>query len=284
MLHILRAFFDALPSVAGILLATLAFALVFVKELDEKLKDKRKVRWAVAVVLSIIGVSGFMSDLVQRSEERTRIQNAEREQKQAVDGIKEQLHQSEIQRIADVKYLQGKLDVFAQFAPAIVKLAQATEYNTRKQYEQKVLTDKQLRDLTADVVKRMRTFATKHSLVSEQIFEKYVTLRAQLRHEKGGQGQEYAQASGQLWQQENQEDMQEIDNADSEFRSTILGDAVFVRDELLRKLGPQPTPPEARARAAMTVVKSVFNGGSSNARSVADAATYLEQLANKLSP
>ncbi len=58
MAHFLRLIFDSLPSLAGILLATLAFALVFVKELDEKLKDKRAVRWCLAIVLAVIGVSG----------------------------------------------------------------------------------------------------------------------------------------------------------------------------------------------------------------------------------
>jgi Kef-type K+ transport system membrane component KefB len=78
-MHFLRIIFNALPSLAGILLATLAFALAFVKELDEKLKDKRAVRWGLATALSIIGVSAFISDLVQRSEERTQMQAAEQQ-------------------------------------------------------------------------------------------------------------------------------------------------------------------------------------------------------------
>ncbi len=56
-------------------------------------------------------------------------------QNNAVNGIKADLQKSELDRVADTNRLQGKLDVFAQFAPAIFKLAQATEENTRKQYE-----------------------------------------------------------------------------------------------------------------------------------------------------
>ncbi|SRR6266446_2953183 len=185
-MHYLREFFDALPSVAGILLATLAFALVFVKELDEKLKDKRGVRWSLAIVLSVIGISGFISDFVQRAEERARVQSAdkerrkaEQEQKDAVDGIKEQLHQSELQRVADVKYMQGKLDVFVQFAPAIVRLAQATEENTRKQYEAKMLSSKELYDAAMDIVRRMREFAAKDKLQSlQQMDTQWMSMRA----------------------------------------------------------------------------------------------------------
>jgi hypothetical protein len=85
MSNFLRPIFNSLPSLAGILLATLAFALVFVKELDEKLKDRPAVRWCLALVLAGIGVSGFISDLVQKAEEKTQAQNVEKEQKAAVD-------------------------------------------------------------------------------------------------------------------------------------------------------------------------------------------------------
>jgi hypothetical protein len=65
-----RWFFYALPSISGIILATASFALVFVRELDEHLRDKRKVRWALAIVLAIIGISAFVSDRVQQIEDR----------------------------------------------------------------------------------------------------------------------------------------------------------------------------------------------------------------------
>ena len=46
-----RSIFNLLPSFAGILLATLAFAFLFMKVLDERLKDNRIARWLLAIVL-----------------------------------------------------------------------------------------------------------------------------------------------------------------------------------------------------------------------------------------
>ncbi len=60
--------------------------------------------------------------------------------------------------------MQGKLDVFAEFAPAIVKLAEATELNTRKTYEAKMLSNKDLYDATMDVVKKDEGIRTKKKI------------------------------------------------------------------------------------------------------------------------
>jgi hypothetical protein len=67
MEHLLLKGFDDLPDVTGILMAALAFALVFVPELLEKLAPKKRIRWLIAAILAIFGIAGLSSSHVQRS-------------------------------------------------------------------------------------------------------------------------------------------------------------------------------------------------------------------------
>jgi hypothetical protein len=68
-LHLFRLFFDALPGIVGFVLAAVAFAVLFVEELQAKLKNHKLARWSIAVGLSLIGVGAFVSDKMQREEE-----------------------------------------------------------------------------------------------------------------------------------------------------------------------------------------------------------------------
>lgn len=270
MSNFLRPIFNTLPSLAGILLAALAFALVFVKELDEKLKDKRAVRWCLAIVLAAIGVTGFISDLVQKADEKTRAQNAEKEQKTAVDGFNEQLHQSELHRIADTRYMQGQLDVFVQFAPAIVKLAQATELNTRKTYEAKMLSNKDLYDATIEVVKRMRAFGQKRELESAQQMNASMAAMRNATNDA---------EKLKLWTEERNNSIAASYRNDAEFRASILPDAVYVRNELLRRKIPEPPSSPMHSTSS---TQMVFAGILAGAYPEFDAANYLEQMAKQL--
>jgi hypothetical protein len=270
LINFLRSAFNALPSLAGVLLATLALALVFVKELDEKLKDKRAVRWSLAIVLAIIGISGFVSDLVQKSQERTRTQTAEKDQGKAIDGIKDQLHQSEIQRIADTRYLEGQLKVFAEFAPAIVKLAQATELNTRKQYEAKVTSDKELYVFTMDTVKKLREFSVKYNNLQAQQMNRWMAAERQ--------PQLTADGRQQIWNQQIQETMQTSYQRDAEFRASILPDALFARQELMKRNIPEPDlPPTEKSNA-----DSALHGLLAGAWPEIALPNYLELMAKGL--
>ena len=270
LLNIARFIFNSLPSLAGVLLATLAFAVVFVKELDENLKDKRTVRWCVAVVLCIIGLSGFISDLVQKAQEKERTQNVEKEQRQAIDGVKEQLHQSEMQRTADTRYLEGQLSVFAEFAPAIVKLAQATELNTRKQYEAKVTSDKELYAFTMDTVKKIREFSLKYNNLQAQRMEQWMAAERQ--------PQLTADRRQQIWNQQVQQSMQTSYQKDTEFRASILPDALFARQEMLKRNIPEPVlPPMEKSNA-----DSALHGLLAGAFPEIALSNYLELMAKGL--
>jgi hypothetical protein len=66
-----QAVFFALPGIVAFLMAALALAVIYMDELQVKLKDQRLIRWLVAIVLIATGAGAFMSDRAQKTEERT---------------------------------------------------------------------------------------------------------------------------------------------------------------------------------------------------------------------
>jgi hypothetical protein len=66
----IRSNIFALPGIVAFLIAALALAVIYMDELQTKLKDQRGIRWIVATVLIAMGVGAFVSDKVQRNEEQ----------------------------------------------------------------------------------------------------------------------------------------------------------------------------------------------------------------------
>ena len=186
--------------------------------------ESHKVWWGITIAL---GVGASALTWVSQSNARKSHQQEVARQQKDVEGIKDQLQKSELQRVSDTKYLEGKLDVFAQFAPAIVKLAQATEENTRKQYETKKLSNKELRDFTLKLVARMREFDKPYQIQFNNLSLKYRNA----------------------WNDPTERQKEEVEfiaihtEYDRQFRNNFLADAVFCRDQLRAKLN---MPPENR--------------------------------------
>jgi hypothetical protein len=117
------------------------------------------------LVYAMIGIRSFQ-------ESQQAAQDAKQQKQQAqhdMDDIKNQLNQSEVKSASENGVLEGKLEVFSQFAPAVLELARASELNTRKQYEQKELTNQQLRTFVAQVVKRMRDWSFRFEAADEEL-------------------------------------------------------------------------------------------------------------------
>jgi hypothetical protein len=262
--------FNMLPSLAGLLLATLAFALVFVKEIDEKLKDKRLVRWCLAVVLCVIGVTAFISDIKQKDDAESAHSAEMRKQSDEMNSIKDQLRNSELNRVSDTRYMQGKLDVFAQFALAIMKLAQATELSTRKTYEEKMLSNKELFDMTMKAVSKLREFSKRRKMQSDQLINQQIAAM---------QAAKTDEERMRVWQEQTGAYTKTFFQEDAEFRSSILPDAVYVRNELVRRKLKEPQP---NRRVPAGMIESVFSGSLAGAFPELDAADYLEQMAKQL--
>lgn len=208
-------------------------------------------------------------------------------QRQQITNLQAKFDQAEINHAGEIKYLEGELDVFSQFAPAVVKLAQATEYNTRKQYEQKAMSNKELRELITDLGKRMRDWESRDSQAREQIALKYANMTHQILVQAGSKGQkpddpEVKQQLSQLREQENLERFQQQRTFENDFKQNILVDAVNARQQLLNRLGAKQEPDmsDPRMHGGLLVFKGMLFGPYP----VSTAATYLELFSKKLTP
>lgn len=119
----------------------------------------------------------------------------------------------------------------SQLGPALLKLAQVSADFQRKQYETKITSNKELYDFTMGAVKKIRDFSDKYRTLERQQSE---VLMAAVR---GVQSDAERQ---RRWNEETQKEIQLYYAKDSEFRSSILPDALYANNELQRKGIPEP--------------------------------------------
>ncbi len=130
-------------------------------------------------------------------------------------------------------------------------------------------TNKQICSNTMDLVKRMHKFAQDRRERSDKIRDQqWNAMRA--ARDKSRQEQD------QIWRQYTALDLQVWNNIEYEFRTTILGEAVYLKDELLKRLPSQPKPDRKYS--------FVFEGRLAGPSPELDAAAYLENLSRKLCP
>ena len=236
---------------------------------------KRRLMYRVAfLVIAVIGIVATL--FVEITVEGSHTKETEG-QRRDIGSLRGDLQRAETARQIDTAILKTKLEdayqmnaQLAQFGPAIMKLAQTSAEYSRKQYETKVTSNKQLRDFTIDVVRRMRESERNHDLKIRQIIDKQMATVQKAATEEERR---------RLWNLQSTELTQQYVNWEFEFKSNILGDAVYAKDELLKRLGPQPElPPMEKSNLI------VFRGILAGAHPVSGAAAYLEQLSKKLSP
>lgn len=71
--NVFREIFFALPAIVGLLFTAAALAVIYMDELQARLKDQRIVRWIVAIVLLVMGIGAFISDKVQKNLEEQKL-------------------------------------------------------------------------------------------------------------------------------------------------------------------------------------------------------------------
>jgi hypothetical protein len=230
----------------------------------------------------VLGVASLVLCIATAVKSSRESRAAERKAQNDMDGIRSQLSESEIMRASDTRYLEGKLEVFGQFAPAVLELARASELNTRKQYEQKALSNKQLEELVTQVVKKMKDWQSRYDSDSSKVSEKYFELRVEAGREARTQTPGVVQ---QKWQEqlnaELREDSELRTRYTNEFNQNILGDAIYAKNQLDSRINAKDRPdvPD-RSRNLLLVFQGIFVG----AQPVGMAANYLEQYAKNLSP
>jgi len=151
-----------------------------------------------------------------------------------LEKLTKELRNSETQRQVDHAILRTKLEDFARFSqlgPALMTLAQISAEFQKKQYEAKILSDRDLHDLTMKAVKEIRDFSLKYS----ELELKQIRVRNNPCSDPGSEAD---------WRKLGYDDFNrslQISHAKhSEFRTTILPDVIYARNELLKAKLPEP--------------------------------------------
>jgi hypothetical protein len=201
-------------------------------------------------------------------------------------------NQSETARQVDNAYLRAKLedayklnDQMRAFAPAVMQVAKAGQEFSRKQYEQKVLDNAQLKAFTASLVKRMRDLESHYKSLADEHFDamrRKQMNRALARPPSAPKlTPEEIRTQGFIDAQEEQSFYtQSRASYEQSFHATMMADAQYARRELLLRVGGDDFLTVREKARADTLIDGMLAGPSP----LADACDYLEALLKKLSP
>ena len=84
-MSIIRVFFNLLPDLAGILLAALSVALLFVPKQTERVTRHSRLSTGLAVLLIMIGIGGLISSKVQKDNDKLTASRERRELQEKLD-------------------------------------------------------------------------------------------------------------------------------------------------------------------------------------------------------
>lgn len=195
----------------------------------------------------------------------------------SISSLQQSVNKSETGREVDDAYLKAKLEDYKQLqelAPALLKLGQATEGYTQKQYESSVLSKKKLLDMTDDLAAKIRVLGSQCAAKEEAIFNSNDALPTQWKMMNQEQRVQYSRQQSTERSQAYEQNRQQCVSA---YRMRIEGDAAYLRRELLSRIGGDSflLPREKQKYIA---IDGIFAGPDP----IDDSADYLEALAHKL--
>src|SRR5712672_3031053 len=166
--------------------------------------ESHKFWWSTIV---IAGVAASALTWVSQSHARNEHQKEVDDQRQAVESLRSVIQTNEVRSAADMGYLKAKLedseklnDKLSKFAPAVMKLAETSAEFTRKQFEARVTSDKELYAFTMDAVKKIREFSQKYDALSRQQSDELMNAMRQPNLTEA--------EKNQRWNQETQKSIQ----------------------------------------------------------------------------
>ena len=215
----------------------------------------------ILIIFSLVGALGFIATIWQ-----ARLGNLEKkEQKEVVEKIEKELLQSQLSQ----EFIKGQLNVTAQLVgKSGDKMASAIQMLAQSNTQTVITTNKQICSNTLDLVKRMQAFEYNERLVERQLSDKWWQEMRDVKTE---------QERHEIWNKRTAQDLQIRERFSYEFRSTLLGEAVYLKNELLKRLPHQPNPQSGQRPIAL---EGILAGPSP----ISDAAVYLEDLSRKLCP
>lgn len=237
--------------------------------------ESHKFWWASIV---FVGVATSVLTGVSQSHARKEHERELDEQRQAVMSLRSVIQTNEVRNAADMGYLKAKLEdseklneKFSRFAPAVMKLAETSAEFTRKQYEAKVTSDKELYAFTMGVVKKIREFSQNYEILSRQQSDEMMNRVRQPNLTEA--------EKQQRWNEDTQKSIQLYYSRNGEFRASVLPDALYARQELLKRKLPEPTMSPMQKSEVDMVVQGIL-AGSYPELALAD---YLELMTKPLS-
>jgi hypothetical protein len=144
-----------------------------------------------------------------------------------------------------------------------IMLNKSASQEKKMEYNRNKLTDNQLSVAAISLAKKMRTLETNYKQEYSLITNKRRSLTSFTKDDM---------------QKENEESDKIWGKFELEFKNNFLGKAVYLRDELLKRIPTKEQPKKEQYDFL------AFDGILSGPSPVSDAANYLEALARKLSP
>jgi hypothetical protein len=199
-----------------------------------------------------------------------------------ITSLKDQGQKSEAGRQVDNAYLKAKLedaykayDDLRQFAPALMKVAETGAEYSKRQFESKVLNDKQLTEYTDQVIKKTRDLQSQYKAQYDQL--NYSQLRTNPPNYQTMTNQQWQEYFASEMNQRMQTEMMLRNQYEQAYRMTIMSDAAYARRELLKRVGGEESllPME---RTKYIAIEGIFAGVDP----IGDSADYLSALLHKL--
>jgi hypothetical protein len=231
------------------------------------IKPQPEKRHNLLIVLFILfAVIGITAGILQ--QHINKIETASQQKK---------LNDDLIQSHLDQEFIKGKLSAIGEIIgkmfksvpdPSVKQMASAIEKMAQSSSQTTIATNKQICLNTMDLVKRIHKFAydrreKSNQIMNQQMNESRTAKTEQERHEN--------------WQKHTAQLLQQSNTNQYEFRTTLLGEAIYLKDELLKRLPSEPKPDSKFSH--------VFEHGSlAGVYPEESAADYLEKLSRKLCP
>lgn len=200
---------------------------------------ERTVHVAFFVVLFCVGMSLIVWSGGRAYHAQEANDKAQKKLQADLDAARGKLDQSLLAQ----EYMKGQLNSIGIImgklgdsgSPALKQLASAVEHMAQSNAQATAATNKQLCANTMDLIKRMHEFEYKRRLDAGQFIDRQMNAMRAARTEE---------EQRQVWQRETQELMQRSAYEQYEFRTSLLGEAIYLKDELLKRL-PRRRNPQA---------------------------------------
>jgi len=250
-----------------------AIVIIVTAYLADKASERwRKWVWVLFVVL-VLGQAGLQihSRITSDRDHGKEVSTLQG----SVSELGKQLQQSELARTADTAYLRAKLEDYAQFGPALIQLARTGEEYQRKQFENKIASNKELHELALSVAAKARELGQRYDQRENELSQERWKRDAQ----RQAQGVALSDATRQLEFFTDSDKMSQLRAAEeSEFRQNILPDAMYLRDEFRRKGIKQPEMhPMIKSE-----VETAFAGLIVGPNPLGSLASYMETMARQI--